>query len=474
MVNGSLQLVPTAGGWNLYRNTNPGYSTYDEGLFIANVGDALYALQAYSGGPATFTNITLANKIMTLQEVFGPAPAGWTTTGIDGVVPSANDRVLLAGQTNAVQNGIWQVSSDGTSLQRPADFAAGSNAQSAYVFVNGSGQTNDNKGFLETSNGASLVDTDAQTWQVYTAAGGLGGLSVNGSTISASSNITFANNIVAPELITGTTTLLPAQIADSTGTLTFSGTNIVAPSVNTGTLTASAGSLTDSSGSISMGSTSVTTTGSVQATAFTSPSDARLKRDSVPLSASWQDANGTNRSLYDLAPVSFVWRNNEQLDFGVIAQDVESLLASYQLDRGSGVQPVPLVSTGSDGSADIIKTVDYGKLSVLCLAMCRDLHAQITGAAPGTNLAALVGTPYQNKPDDVPDDLWGVVRFLYLKLGDLEGYIRALASQIAPPAQPLDVGAGFGAFPGEANLPHLAGTDPALNGASLPGVSEWV
>jgi hypothetical protein len=265
MVNGSLTLVPTPGPATNYPNTNPGVQT---GMNGGADGDRLVNWSTLTG--ASIKNVCFANKIMTMSQVFGPVPASWTTTGIDGTVPVASDRVLQAGQTDAKQNGIYMVSSDGTQLQRPPDFAAGSHAESAYVFANGPGQSNDNKGFLCTNNAATIVDTDAQTWQVYTAAGGLGGLSVNGSSISSSSPVSFNQNVLAPELFTGTLTVQPAQISDSSGTLTFTNTSIAAPQVTTGTLAVAPASLTDSSGAISMGSTNLVTTGNVQASAHKS------------------------------------------------------------------------------------------------------------------------------------------------------------------------------------------------------------
>jgi hypothetical protein len=433
--------------------------------------------------PGQVSKITVADSVMTLQQAFVtqylPPPAGFVQSGIDGVTPSANDRVLLTAQTNAVENGLWQVSADGSALQRPVDFATGSHAESVYVFVNGSGASNDNKGFLCSSDGPTIVDTDAQTWQVYTAAGGLGGLSVNGNTISTSSDsVAFANPVAV-----GSTTVAPAHIADSSGTLTFDSTNIVAPSVSSGTLTATSGSLSDSSGNISMGSTNLSTSGTLTATSYNSPSDANLKYNALPLATTWTDANGTQRSLYDLNPVTFNWNSNGSQDFGVIAQDVEALLQSYvqpapPAQNGLSsvqAQPKPLQATGTDGTSNVYMTVNYGKLSILCYAMCKDLKNLFSGSGgQGTSLAALIGTPHPGIPPDVGGDLWSAVYFLYNTIGTMNGYIRSLASQITPPPEMLAPGQGFGAFSGEANLPHLAGETPGLDGAYLPGLSAWV
>jgi hypothetical protein len=443
-INGSF-VLPTP-----LTNSNPTTRTVAEGLSNGEVGDALVQFEA---SYTDFTNVVLASKVLTLQETFGPAPASWTTTGIDGVVPSASDRILLAGQTNAVQNGLWQVSSDGTQLERPADFSEGSDARSAYVFVSG-GESNDDKGFLCTNDSATIVGTDAQTWQVYTASGGLGGLSVNGNTISTSAaNVAFANPVAV------------------------------------GTLTASSGSIVDSSGTISMGSTNVSTSGTVTATSYNSPSDARLKYGSVPLATTWTDANGTQRSLYDLNPVAFNWTFNGDQDFGMIAQDVEALLRSYvqpavpaQGELGAvPAEPKPLRATGTDGTADVHLTVNYGKLSVLCYAMCKDLKNLITGGGGSgvqTELNALIGAvgeqngtgPDPASLDGNPLTLWGLTKFLYVRLYQLETYIQALASQITPPSPPLAAGAGFGTTTSDANLPTLPG---AIGPSYLHPMTPW-
>jgi hypothetical protein len=372
----------------------------------------LYDIHVNRSSPAVFSDVLLANKIMTLQEVFGPAAAGWTTTGIDGVIPSANDRVLLAGQTNAVQNGLWQVSTDGTSLQRPSDFAAGSHAESAYVFVNGSGASNDNKGFLCTNNSETIVDTDAQAWQVYTAAGGLGGLSVNGSTIStSSSSVSFANPVTL-----GSLSLTPAHIVDSSGTVTFTDTNIVAPSVQAGSLSTSAGSLTDSSGLIVMGSTNLSTSGQAQATAFTSPSDCRLK-DEFANATVIRGFPSKYTDLYNLQPKTFSWKSDKRRDVCLIAQEVQATLAPYSELKG-------FVSPISD-NGNVSLGVDFSKLSTVNMMLIKDLHQRLD-------------LPDVNTPVDYRLTMWQAFKKLYQHVDDLQGVLAAVARQIpynaaAPP-----------------------------------------
>ena len=61
----------------------------------------------------------------------GSPPSGLQT--IDGVTLVANDRVLLVGQTNQIENGLWLAQAG--AWTRPTDFANGNAAGEAYVLV---------------------------------------------------------------------------------------------------------------------------------------------------------------------------------------------------------------------------------------------------------------------------------------------------------------------------------------------------
>ena len=85
------------------------------------------------------------------------------TPTIDSVATVAGDRVLLTGQTDPIENGIWIVAAG--AWARAGDMAAGSAAFDAYVFVN-RGTTYTHTGWLCTTVG--LVGTAALTiTQVY-------------------------------------------------------------------------------------------------------------------------------------------------------------------------------------------------------------------------------------------------------------------------------------------------------------------
>jgi len=57
------------------------------------------------------------------------------TPTIDGVATAPGDRVLLTGQTNTQNNGLWLIPPDGGAWVRPADYDSGADALAAHVVV---------------------------------------------------------------------------------------------------------------------------------------------------------------------------------------------------------------------------------------------------------------------------------------------------------------------------------------------------
>jgi hypothetical protein len=112
---------------------------------------------------------------------------------LDGVACVAGDRVLLTGQTNAAQNGIWVVQA--AAWTRPADYPAASTTavtSGAFVFVE-EGSLNADSGWTLTTNGVITVDTTATTWTQFSGAGQIiagSGLTKTGNTI----NVGVASN----------------------------------------------------------------------------------------------------------------------------------------------------------------------------------------------------------------------------------------------------------------------------------------
>lgn len=94
-------------------------------------------------------------------------------------------RVLLTGQTNPVDNGLWVIHSG--SWTRPTDFAIGSDAHSSFVFVE-NGTIYSDTGWVCTADSPSdIVGTDDLPWVQFSAAGVItagSGLSKSGQTLS--------------------------------------------------------------------------------------------------------------------------------------------------------------------------------------------------------------------------------------------------------------------------------------------------
>src|SRR5437016_6074278 len=144
---------------------------------------------------------------------------------IDGVGLSMNDRVLLVGQTNPVENGLWLAQAG--SWIRPADFASGSLVGQAFVLIN-SGTLNAGTSWLAQTPTA-VVDTDPITFAQFSLATQITGANVgtgagqifrdktgtilNFKTIAAGPHITVTNN--ANDVTIGT----DATSADTAGTI---------------------------------------------------------------------------------------------------------------------------------------------------------------------------------------------------------------------------------------------------------------
>jgi len=108
------------------------------------------------------------------------------TQTVDGVSLSANDRVLVAGQSTASENGIYKVVSGG-SWTRTDDFAAGADAAGAFTFIE-KGTVNAENGWVCTSDkGSAVVGTNNLTFAQFSGAGQVtagDGLDKSGNTLS--------------------------------------------------------------------------------------------------------------------------------------------------------------------------------------------------------------------------------------------------------------------------------------------------
>lgn len=92
--------------------------------------------------------------------------------------------------------------------------------------------------------------------------------------------------------------------------------------------------------------------GTARATAFVYSSDRSLKDHIMPLL--------NTSAILDVEPKRFVWRETNQEDVGIIAQDVEKVFPEFVYENDNG-----------------IKTVDYAKLVVPLLGVVREQQKEI-------------------------------------------------------------------------------------------------
>lgn len=83
---------------------------------------------------------------------------------IDDITVNPGDRVLLTAQTNAVENGIWEVRA-GSWTPRPSDFTSGSQAEKSYVLVR-DGNTLGGTSWVCTTPDA-IIDTDPLYFSLF-------------------------------------------------------------------------------------------------------------------------------------------------------------------------------------------------------------------------------------------------------------------------------------------------------------------
>jgi len=149
----------------------------------------------------------LSVKLAVVAATSNPVGTLSGTGTIDGKAVSAGDRVLLMGQDDAVQNGIWQVQSG--SWTRPDDFAAGTHGSSAFCFVEGGDTYADNGFTCATDAPDDVIGSNPLIFTQFTGAGEIltgPGISKNGNTLSvalaASSGLQFSagslDTLVAP------------------------------------------------------------------------------------------------------------------------------------------------------------------------------------------------------------------------------------------------------------------------------------
>jgi hypothetical protein len=133
----------------------------------------------------------IATNAISWKQPVRVATTGQTTLNgtqtIDGYALVMGERVLVRAQTNAAENGIYQVVAFGA-WTRTADADNGSKLLGATVFV-AAGSTLDNTTWQMTTNAPITVGATAQVWTQFGAGGGGGAAEVNVSTAGPSPRV---------------------------------------------------------------------------------------------------------------------------------------------------------------------------------------------------------------------------------------------------------------------------------------------
>ena len=158
------------------------------------------ATKAYVDSVANGLDVKASVRLASTANIAGTYNngAGTITAGsngalsVDGVTPSADDRILLKDQTDATENGIYKVTTvgDGSTayvLTRTPDADAASEITGgAFVFVE-AGTANADNGYVFTHNGTPTLGTTNITVEQFSGAGQISagdGLTKSGNTLN--------------------------------------------------------------------------------------------------------------------------------------------------------------------------------------------------------------------------------------------------------------------------------------------------
>lgn len=255
------------------------------------------------------------------------APFGPPTTTVGLILTSGTDRVLLVGQTNAMENGLYVNSAIG--LVRLPEFDMGDSVAHFAYFVH-EGDFADSAWLVTNEPGSDVVGTDALVFStIGSAVPGVGILVGAGNTVSV--------NTAAVVMTTG------AQ--DVAGVKTFTDTTPAASFSNAGAVFR---------GGVGV-ALDVRVAGDVYAATLNTTSDRNLKEDISPLQTAASKIRDVEVVNYRLIA------SPENMRLGVVAQDLQLIFPDA-------------VHSDADGHL----SVDYGYLYAALLRAHQELEARVT------------------------------------------------------------------------------------------------
>ncbi|AZS07968.1 hypothetical protein PBI_GRAY_118 [Gordonia phage Gray] len=159
-------LRTVVGGYPLNEHAAPTAAVAMGSQKITGLADGTASTDAVNKSQLDAIAAMAANGIAIKQPVLAVATGNislTTITTIDGVTIPTNGRFLLAGQTDATQNGIYIKNASNAAVRATDADAAGELAPGTQVFVTG-GTVNADTAWAIVSDATITPGTDAQTW----------------------------------------------------------------------------------------------------------------------------------------------------------------------------------------------------------------------------------------------------------------------------------------------------------------------
>jgi len=328
----------------------------------AGNNSTMVATTAFVNTAVTFAATTANSAASFANGAFARANSGYDQA--NSAASFANGAFVTANSAASFANGAFaRANSSYNQANSAASFANGAfvTANSAASFANGAFVTANSAASF--ANGAFARANSAYAYAnsaIYSATANNGQLTANSST----GNIVFglATTTVASSTYGGATQI-PVVTIDSFGRATYAANVAITPTTTISTQSDNATYYPlftqITSGPLSTANVNSSnfsfnpSTGTVTSTLFTATSDRNLKENILRIENAVDTVN-------QLSGVSFNWKENGNKSYGVIAQDVESVLPD-------------VVTTNSEG----VKSVNYQALTAFLIESIKQLSSEI-------------------------------------------------------------------------------------------------
>lgn len=182
LVIGTTTVSPNANGLVLNNKQIKGVSAPTDSGDVANKGyiDTLLNGLSFKSSVlvASSSSLDLSNPVLT----------------IDSIGLGAGNRVLLVGQSNKIENGIYQFTDSSSVLTRTSDLSTGSHASGCYVIVLDGATYNDQAFICDNLLGNDIVGTNNLNFTLISSGGGGSLVPGNGINVAGSSVSLNVNN----------------------------------------------------------------------------------------------------------------------------------------------------------------------------------------------------------------------------------------------------------------------------------------